>query len=79
MTLDREDDYHDSFTLCRGLCPVPTHSDFMTFWRLENLHAAMPAKHNHTSIGVRLGDHYMSLQRSTPGRTSDFARVFAVP
>jgi hypothetical protein len=37
-------DYHDSFILCRGLCPIPTHSDFITFRRLENLHVAMPTK-----------------------------------
>jgi hypothetical protein len=25
-------------------------SDFITFWRLANLFAAMPAKHDHTSV-----------------------------
>jgi hypothetical protein len=42
---------------------------------LENLHVAMPTKHNYTSFGVRPRDHYMLLQRSTLGRTSDFAWV----
>jgi hypothetical protein len=37
-----------------------------------------PLKHKHTSLGAQTGDHYMSLQRSTPGRTSDFTRVFVV-
>jgi hypothetical protein len=27
----------------------------------------MPAKHNNTSFGVRLGDHYMPLQSFTTG------------
>jgi hypothetical protein len=26
---------------------------------LENPYVVMPAKHNHTFFGVRLGDHYM--------------------
>jgi hypothetical protein len=34
-------------------------SDFIIFRWLENLHVAMPAKHNHPSFGIRLGDHYM--------------------
>jgi hypothetical protein len=42
---------------------VPICSDFIIFWRLENLHVAMSIKHNHTSIDVRLGDHYMPLQK----------------
>jgi hypothetical protein len=77
--LDHEHSYHHSLTLCRGLCPVPKHSDFITFQRLENLYVVMSSKHNHTSFGVSPGDHCMPLQMSTPGRTSDFARVFAVP
>jgi hypothetical protein len=39
------------------------HSDFITFQQLENLHVAMSAKHNHTSFGVRPGDHYMSFTK----------------
>jgi hypothetical protein len=44
------------YTLQRS---IPTHSDFITFLRLENLHVAMPVKHNHTSFDGRPGDHYM--------------------
>jgi hypothetical protein len=29
---------------------MPTHSDFITLRRLENLHVAMPAMHNHTFL-----------------------------
>jgi hypothetical protein len=61
IALDREHDYHDSFILCKGLCPIPTYSDFITFQWLENLHVAMSVKHNHTSFGVRPGDHYLPL------------------
>jgi hypothetical protein len=57
--------YYNSCTLCRGLCPVPTRSNFIIFWWLENLQVAMMAKHNQTSFGVRPGDHYMPLQRFT--------------
>jgi hypothetical protein len=39
------------------------HSDFITFQQLENIHVAMPTKHNHTSIGVRPGDYYMSFTK----------------
>jgi hypothetical protein len=45
----------------------PTHSDFMTFLRLENLPVAMPTKAQSQCRGVRLGDHYMPLQRFTIG------------
>jgi hypothetical protein len=45
------------------------HSDFITFWRLENLHVAMLAKHNHTSFGVRLGDHYMPFTKVPLGQS----------
>jgi hypothetical protein len=34
---NREHAYHNSFTLCRGLCSVPTRIDFITFQQLENL------------------------------------------
>jgi hypothetical protein len=47
-------------------------SDFITLRRLENLHDAMLAKHNHTSFGVGPGDHYMPLQRYP---TSNIAKV----
>jgi hypothetical protein len=40
-------------------------SDFITLRRLENLHVVLLAEHNHTSYGVRLGDHYMPLNRLT--------------
>jgi hypothetical protein len=59
---NREHDNRDSFILCRGLC-----HDFITFWRLENLYVMVPTKHNHIYIGVRLGDHYMSLQMFLSG------------
>jgi hypothetical protein len=51
------------------------HSDFITFWQIQNLHVAMPAKHNHTSFGVRLGDHYMPLQRFTLGSMTCLDKV----
>jgi hypothetical protein len=63
---DYEPDCYNSCTLYRGLCSEPMHSDFITFQWLKNLHIAMPAKHNHTSFGVRSGDHYMSLHNFTP-------------
>jgi hypothetical protein len=75
MDKKKKKDYN-SCTLCRGLCPVPTHSDFITFQRLENLHVAMPAKHNHTSFGVRPRDHYMPLQRFTLCSMTCLAKVF---
>jgi hypothetical protein len=74
-TLDREPDCYNSCTIYRGLCPVPTRSDFITFQRLENLHVAMLAKHNHTFFGVRRGDHYMPLQRFTLGSMTCLAKV----
>jgi hypothetical protein len=46
------------------------HSDFITFQQIENIHVAMPAKAQSHCCGVRLGDHYMSLQRSTLDRMS---------
>jgi hypothetical protein len=30
--------------------PVSMSSDFITFRRLENLHVAMPTKHDHTFV-----------------------------
>jgi hypothetical protein len=41
---NREHDYHDSCILYRGLCPIPTSSDFISFQLPENLHVAMPTK-----------------------------------
>jgi hypothetical protein len=35
----------------------------------------MSAKHNHTSFGVRPGDHYMPLQRITLGSMTCLAKV----
>jgi hypothetical protein len=35
----------------------------------------MPVKHNHTSLGVRPGDYYMSLQRFTLGSMTYLAKV----
>jgi hypothetical protein len=61
--LDWEHDYHHSFTLYRGLCPIPTRSDFITFWRLENCHAAMRPKAQTHFLVVWPGDHYMTLLR----------------
>jgi hypothetical protein len=66
---------YNSCTLYRGLCPVPTRSDFITFQRLENLHVAMLAKRNHTFFGVRPGDHYMPLQRFTLGSMTCLAKI----
>jgi hypothetical protein len=43
------------------------YSDFITFWRLENLHVAMPAKAQSHFRGVRLGYHYMPLYILTIG------------
>jgi hypothetical protein len=74
MDKKKKKDYN-SCTLCRGLCHVPTRSDFITFQRLENLHVAMPAKHNHTSFGVRPRDHYMPLQRFTLCSMTCLAKV----
>jgi hypothetical protein len=39
------------------------HDSFITFQRLEYLHVAMPATRNHTSFGVKPGDHYMSVTK----------------
>jgi hypothetical protein len=50
---NREHDYHDSFTLYRGLCPIPMYRDFIIFWWLENLHVIMSAKHNHTLLKLQ--------------------------
>jgi hypothetical protein len=41
---DRKHDCYNSCTLCRGLCPIFTCSDFIIFQRLENLHIVMSAK-----------------------------------
>jgi hypothetical protein len=38
----------------------------------------MLTKHNHTSLGVRLGDNYMFLQRLTLDRISCFAIGFPI-
>jgi hypothetical protein len=43
------------------------YSDFITFRRLENLHVAMLAEAQTHFLGVWPGDHYMPLQRFTPG------------
>jgi hypothetical protein len=50
-------------------------SDFITFQQLENLHVTMLAKHNHTSFGVRPGDHYMSFTKGPFGSVLHFAKV----
>jgi hypothetical protein len=63
-------------SLCRGLCYVPTCSDFNTFRRLENIHVAMPAKHNHASFGVRPEDHYISFINAPFRSVLHFAKVF---
>jgi hypothetical protein len=55
-----------AITLCRGLCPVPTCSDLITFQQLENIYVAMPAKAQTHFLGVWPGYHYMPLQRFTP-------------
>jgi hypothetical protein len=52
------------------------HSDFITFWGLENLHVALTAKHNHTSFDARSGNHYMPLQRLTLVHMSCFVIGF---
>jgi hypothetical protein len=50
---DREPNCYNSCTLCRGLCPVSTHSDFITFQRLENLHVARRSLHAFTKVHFR--------------------------
>jgi hypothetical protein len=55
--------------------PYTTHSDFITFRRLENLHVAMLAKHNHASFGVRSGDHYMLFTKVPLGQSCILLRI----
>jgi hypothetical protein len=43
------------------------HSDFITFRRLENLNVTIPMIEQSHFLGVRVGDHYMLLQRFTMG------------
>jgi hypothetical protein len=50
-------------SLCRGLCLVPMRSDFITFRRLENLHAALLAKAQTHFRGVWPGNHSIPLPR----------------
>jgi hypothetical protein len=55
--------YHDCCTRCKGQCPVPTISDFIT----RRWQEKPPFYHSYTSFGVWLRDHYMPLQRPTIG------------
>jgi hypothetical protein len=50
-------------------------SDFITFRRLENIYVAMLTKHNHTSFGMRLGDHYMPFTKVHFGQSCILLRI----
>jgi hypothetical protein len=55
--------------------PCTMSSDFITFWRLEILHVAMPTKNNHTSFNVRPGDHCMLFTKVPLGQSYILLRV----
>jgi hypothetical protein len=74
-TLDCEPSYYNSCTLYRGLCLVSTHSDFITFWILENLHVGIPTKAQTHFLGVWPGDHYLPLQKFTLDSMTRLANV----
>jgi hypothetical protein len=72
---NREHNYHDCFTLCRGLCPIPMRTNLVTFWKLENLHVATSAKGQVHCLGCAARRSLHTFTKVYPGYCPTMLRL----